>query len=452
MKCSRLPFIHSCVLAFAFVVVLVAVSGLSAEELSPEGAFKKAVGEQHQILKNKLKDAHDKIAQWDREYLVLLSMNLLIAVLGATVAALQALRQRRWRVVAAILGLLVSTFSGAIQAFPEDARAIRRKIVTANGVLTRIESRLPLYDALPSDEERGRFVEELLEQAAKIDELESEVFASSVSSDFIPVVQAQAIFPSWVSSPPSDRVNLYFVGTGAGTSLNEARDNSFRDAQGKATMAVACYTNGVASDALSRYVQRYAVAADVSFDYEIKTKEYRYYTLLKLSRSVADSPLVRSGSIAGLPRVEGRLNVSWPSPRTNTARAVLRVQARNAKDGDFRFMFEITTDTQQDRIVKLQRVEVHQDGSRVGSMRWIFNVCLNDQPGFKLAERRYSDSGKPGVVTIRAEDGAAAPVPKPALGKADRREQAIQQQAIPRTSTGGFEIRVVGYQPKDIPE
>jgi len=80
-----------------------------------------------------------------------------------------------------------------------------------------------------------------------------------------------------------------------------------------------------------------------------------------------------------------------PSKENNVT---IRAQSATAQDGRFEFLFSRTGNPAK---LILQEIRVFEDGS-AGSTRWVFDVLVNGRNAFRLGERKFDDSRKPGIV------------------------------------------------------
>jgi hypothetical protein len=109
----------------------------------------------------------------------------------------------------------------------------------------------------------------------------------------------------------------------------------------------------------------------------------------------------------------------------------IAVRARNPKDGDFRFVVNVTRQPAGSAQVRVQEIQVQEDSSG-GSTRWIFGVVAAGQEAIRLPTRRYEDDGKPTKYAMTPADKAVGTV------------KVAADAPLP--------IRIIGYKPKNLPQ
>jgi len=98
-------------------------------------------------------------------------------------------------------------------------------------------------------------------------------------------------------------------------------------------------------------------------------------------------------------------------------------------EGDFRFLFTVAPPAGSGVDLRLNEVLCFQDGSAAATS-WLFTVFLNEREAFRLPARSYTDAQRPTRYRMTASDRARATVEVPP-GK-------------------GYQVRVIGYKPKNV--
>src|SRR5207244_9640872 len=121
-----------------------------------------------------------------------------------------------------------------------------------------------------------------------------------VALNLVPHVYAASLSaargqPAWISQPPNDENNLYFIGVGGDTLLEKAKQLAHDDAVARAVGylshqfdAAQQQRKEVDSAALSEFVVKFAEEADTYVDYDTQNSAYRYYVLKRMHREAVE--------------------------------------------------------------------------------------------------------------------------------------------------------------------
>jgi hypothetical protein len=144
-------------------------------------------------------------------------------------------------------------------------------------------------------ENKDALREEIRRRIKQIGKLEEDMLVVTASVDFhlVTPVYAQSPMPSWISQPPRDQVNFYFVGVGNSSSLDRAKEASFNDALEQAVQQVVVLLNNQTAKvsgfhSVHEYTKKSVETAETYLSYNRKTGDYQYFTLLKLNRKFAN--------------------------------------------------------------------------------------------------------------------------------------------------------------------
>jgi hypothetical protein len=195
--------------------------------------------------------------------------------------------------------------------FTADDRTLRRAAFEGDGVITQLwVIDANLKDEHLSQEDRLNFKGEYLKKLLAFQAIGERLNGTSstnaptnaVERDLgvLPPVYAQSTVPDWVQKLPSDNISLYFVGKGYDISFTNAKQKSLEDALHNAVSALKQQAPKAPDAAILALVKASAVTQDSAFTFDQRTRNYTYYTLLRLSREI-QSIGVRSLPAAATP-------------------------------------------------------------------------------------------------------------------------------------------------------
>ena len=274
----------------AFAIIILALVALDAHA-QPSSSFEKwKVADEWAA----------RVADWRFMGNMSLGLTIGIAFLGMVVAGLQVGKKRSVKIAAAVLGGII-TFLAVVnsETFYVGHRAYRRAADVAEPKVELIRSWVQTYS---NDEERNEAIANVRTLLAELRAISQRLNEDSGSTEqamavpgswldgVVPAVFAQprAAAPSWTRGRAPEGDRIYFVGVGLDSSLSVAK----RIAQDNALTAVqedlaSHLPAGQAynAEALSGYLAEAAQPVDAYFERDPKTGQYRYYTLVGLSKS-----------------------------------------------------------------------------------------------------------------------------------------------------------------------
>lgn len=240
-----------------------------------------------------------KIEQWETQANIALLMVISVGILSAVIAFLQKVNLKSNKILTAVLGFLIAVITVVDANVYPDHQTLKRTILKARGILEDLEIELAI-EVKPED--RALWREGVKEKLKELQRIEDEFLVAYESAGFELVTSAYAKEskePSWITDPPEDKYNLYFIGTAEHQSLSRAKELSLEDARHAATENLTLQiqkTKGFQNakiniNALSDYLAESAESARTYFSLDKSTGAYKYYTLLKLARSFLEIDL-----------------------------------------------------------------------------------------------------------------------------------------------------------------
>lgn len=289
----------------AICVLVIAIPLLSADP----GADDK--------LRDNLAKQITRIADMRFRAYVALSLTIAVTALGGVTTLLQTQRQDWARFVSGIASVLVSVLTLVnSEVFPEGSKTLRAAAYDAEQLANEINDGLDLLTAFPTDTDREEARKDLRTKYSRLLVVLNPPRTSFPARG--PVVEASTPgpgvtvppgvwnlevrsayadeqmpeLPAWARRLPDDPDSLLFVGLADGPTLATAREWSEGDARREArnSLVAAFSSRGSAqneSEALADAVVAKAQPIDNYFTYRPDAKLFRYYTLLRIQKDLA---------------------------------------------------------------------------------------------------------------------------------------------------------------------
>jgi hypothetical protein len=240
------------------------------------------------------------VATW--QHAEILQIGVLVAAfsIGVIIAAVQASKKEVIKNVTIVLGIVSAILTGVNGTlFPADVKALRRAIFDGNAAIDQLWIKVHVAEnpqLSPSDRKTAMddYVQALNRFTAVGDALTgpSTIKASTMGSQSIlPVAYAQSsdALPTWTRQAPSDTATArYFVGKSSDPTLTAAKQNSADAALYNAIVALIPTAPNVSRSALLDLINTSSVIQDSAFAFDGKTRNYNYYTLLRLNPDIQD--------------------------------------------------------------------------------------------------------------------------------------------------------------------
>lgn|SRR5262249_38158266 len=252
-------------------------------------------------LRTLLHKGEVQVEKWEKTASTIIALTVLVGVLGIVAGALQKSSSNWCKIATVIVGLCISALTLVLNtAFSADHRQLRRLAVEGREIITDLD--LMISSGIPKDEESHRaWLDVFQKRLHQLLELGKESYPTSARLEVLPTIYAQSAGkkPDWISKPPNDPADLYFLGIGDDPSLQKAREISRDNAVHRAfeylstQFQTAQQTKQASLDlsVLSQYVVRSAEEAGIYFEYSPAGRSYRYYTLLRIHKDIAEADL-----------------------------------------------------------------------------------------------------------------------------------------------------------------
>ena len=269
-------------------------------------------------LKEKVKKYENRIDKWENKANILIVLTIVVFGLGIVTVILKSYDKKWCKHIIIISGAAISviTYINNI-AFDHDHRTFLSKAAQAhhltNDAYTEIIRGYP-PDNLEARDEWFNKIQKIFHQ---IDKIESTLYPQTKKSEHIAdkksinyegssinlistaYAQSQQRIvkePSWLSKPPTHVIDIYFVGIGENPSIKEAKKNSLNNAVNEATryLRIRLYTFNPKRphiELLADYLVTSGEIEDTYFRYDQDKKSYRFYTLFKLNKRIAETDI-----------------------------------------------------------------------------------------------------------------------------------------------------------------
>ncbi len=247
-----------------------------------------------------VEETAEAVAGWERPVRLLPIVGLVAGVAMLVAAAFRRSRCGYCQPLASASGLLLCLLS--LVAGRELDRQFENHKYRAESLIDQMRRQLRDYVPTLTAEDRRQWRQELLERLRELGSLAPDAAAGSGTLDLAGPVSAESPAPSWVTAAPASESGLFFVGSARSRSLDGARRASLDEALAKAVDQITSeYTAGgrrrsdpLDPSRLQQYIRQAAVTKATWFTCDAQTREFRYYTLLGLSRLLARPGVVRA--------------------------------------------------------------------------------------------------------------------------------------------------------------
>ncbi len=289
-------------IAFVMGVSAVLLLALSAS------AFGQDFESVRSVLDKQIADKVRTIGEWNRQASILIALSVTVGVLGLVMGVLQAAKDKWCKVTTVVLGLVISGIT-IINAtvFHCDYRTFKRNAVQARLILDDVNFMLAGFPST-SNEDKKTLLGEIIKKLKEIGDIEVKMLDPAVSQfslDFSTPVFAQSKQPDWVSKPPLDTINYYFVGRSDNQSLSSAKEDSRKQAVEQATaQALSNLKTRLApggQDSVREYVLKNAEVSATWYSYNSGAQPWSYFTLLKINRVLFDVNIIQVYSVGRMP-------------------------------------------------------------------------------------------------------------------------------------------------------
>ncbi len=242
---------------------------------------------------------------WRSEARLIIGLTVAIAIFGAIAAIPQSSAGQWYKRAALYAGTAVTALTViSTTVFDIDHRMLNRMVNEACCKLSDIRFYSVSY-AEADSADKEVIIEEIRQLVREVYDIEARRYKQvAARPGLVPLAYAGASayandMPAWVTSPPEDKRNVYFVGIGDGTSLSDAKEGSYANAIEQAAEYLAIQfeptgrSPGVSVDlkALTRYLTESTEVARTHCALDRTKGLWRHYTLLRLGKHVAETDL-----------------------------------------------------------------------------------------------------------------------------------------------------------------
>jgi tetratricopeptide (TPR) repeat protein len=242
---------------------------------------------------------------WRSEAQLIIGLTVAVAIFGAIAAIPQSSTGKWYKRVALYAGTSVTALTViSTTVFDIDHRMLNRMVNEACCKVSDIRFYSMSYADADSADKTIIF-EEVRQLVREVYDIEARRYEQLAAlPGLVPPAYAgdpayANDLPAWVTTPPEDRRNVYFVGVGDGISLSDAKDGSYANAIEQATeyLAIQFERTGKSPDvsvdvkALTGYLTGSTEIARTHCTMDRSRKIWRHYTLLRLGKHVAEADL-----------------------------------------------------------------------------------------------------------------------------------------------------------------
>ncbi|GEM_PF-2541997 len=259
-----------------------------------------------------LKEPIRLVAEWESDRTIAFNMVAIVFVLGAVIAIIHTLPTNAAKFCAVVLGSAVTLLTALSNAyFDFDHRQYKAMASLGRQLLTDINIKKIQLQEFPVDQKQAReaIFEDIRRDANAIVGLPASFKDRTVQgvagtgADRLagmllsPALAQQSVIPDWVNKVPADEDNLYFLGNADGRDysamLQASRQNAYDEARAylAGRLQAPGKSSGVDSASAAKYLLDSARVASTYSYYDRSRHTIRSYTLLSLSKKVAESDL-----------------------------------------------------------------------------------------------------------------------------------------------------------------
>ncbi len=257
-----------------------------------------------------LQEPTELVREWEVARYVSIAIVTVVVFLGAAVAVVHSLPMTISKAGAVILGSAVTLLTGLNNAyFDFDHRQYKAMATQGRLLLAEIKVKINELSQFPLEQQDARKAifeqirrhkNEILALPTAFKERSPRTTAEARLRDLpghlIPAAHAQAGRPEWITKLPVDDEHLYFLGDAQGSdyfgTVRASRKSAEDQARGfLASRLVAPQPGGVDSASAAKYLLESAKVESTYSSFHSKQQTIRVYTLLSVSKRLADSDL-----------------------------------------------------------------------------------------------------------------------------------------------------------------
>jgi len=261
------------------------------------------------------------VAEWELNRWVALAIMVGIALCGAAIAIAQGISASAKK-ISVLLGATVSVLTGIGNVYLDfDHRQYRSLASQGRHALAEARARKAELAFVEASDKAGRelILQDIRKAANRVLEMPDRFKEKALASNdapgegfFVRVAHAQGAAgraPDWITKPPRDDNNLYFVGYSDAREYAEARrlssERAFEEAQ---TFLInefekAGQKSAANKESIAKYLTESARVVTTYSTFDEKRRVHFAYTLLSMSKKIAASDLKAYAAKTGTPPV-----------------------------------------------------------------------------------------------------------------------------------------------------
>ncbi|MDH4553836.1 tetratricopeptide repeat protein [Pseudomonas sp. BN417] len=269
-----------------------------------------------------LKECDDQLSEWRRLWRIEIGLAVFILVLGALSAAIQNFSFQSVKVITVVCGVLISITTGIVSLVGLDNhRSLSKSIESVEYIVLNMKRKVKDYGMFKAEDKQVP-LNEFYALYAKFKKIQDPDLAQVVDRrgrGVIGLAYAGDDVPTWVRSIPEDSRNLYFVGVADGPDLRDAQDNAKKNAIQSASRFLAGTLNA-SNDQLDsvRLATDLSASAEVVDSHVVLDEQsgiYRYYSLLRVNKSLAEAGTKLFATQRGINAPQGAIQAIADSQR-----------------------------------------------------------------------------------------------------------------------------------------
>jgi tetratricopeptide (TPR) repeat protein len=285
-----------------------------------------------------IKECESQLSEWRNLWFIEVGLAVFILVLGAISAAIQNFSFHAVKVITVVCGLMISVTTGVVNMFGlEDHRSLGKSIDSVDSIVMNMKRKVTDYGRFKPEDKQVALDEfgELHKKFRKMQEPDQGPVAQHTELNVFTVAYADEDLPAWVRSAPQDKRNLYFVGVADGTDVRDVQESSKNNAIQSASrfLSEALMPNvgdKLDSVQLAAQLSNSAEVVDSHVTLDEENGVYRYYSLLRVNKSVAEAGTrlfaIKSG-VAAPPSSIRAINESQRMQDDYSAKQLLQYEA-----------------------------------------------------------------------------------------------------------------------------
>ncbi len=247
-----------------------------------------------EFVEKKLADKRSEISKWRTKRDIVITLTIIVGIFGIITGILQKYHNlRQARIATMIIGGVISVITIVNnKVFEVDHRTLSRMIGDGRNIIEYVE--IEVQRGYPENNEDARYewINKVQEKFREFPILADNTNNENISFNLVSIAYAlpSEIEPSWISKPPTDRMNFFFVGVGDSSSIKKAKEYSLSNAVENAInylelqFPVEQNIEPIKFSSLSEYLVKSGKVKDTYFTYDSNKKSFRYYTLWKLDK------------------------------------------------------------------------------------------------------------------------------------------------------------------------